>query len=446
MSVPAYESYRDSGVEWLGVVPSHWKVTRLKTLFEVKKRIVGCGGFEVFSITQRGFRVRDVESLEGQVAESYDNYQLVEPGDFAMNSMDLLTGGVDIAQSVGVTSPDYRVASMRAGAGVPSFFLYAFQNCYRRRIFYAFGQGASQLGRWRLSTDAFYQFNFPLPPATEQAALAAFLDRETGKIDALVEEQRRLIALLKEKRQAVISHAVTKGLNQSAPMKDSGVEWLGEVPAHWTVAPLKRFLSVLSGWAFPSSGFSANPADVRLLRGVNVGVGEIKWDEVVYWARQEGDGLEGWKLNEGDVVIGMDRPWISSGLRVARIGKSDLPCLLLQRVAALRPGPSVEAEYLPYLLQGEAFQHHCVPEMTGVSVPHISPTQIGDFLVAMPADVEQAEILQHVQQVETSSARLVSTAERAIELLQERRAALISAAVTGKIDVRGLAPAKADAA
>jgi len=282
-----------------------------------------------------------------------------------------------------------------------------------------------------------------LPPPAEQRQIAAFLDRETAKIDALVEEQRRLIDLLKEKRQAVISHAVTKGLDPTATMKDSGVQWLGEVPAHWRVGPLKRFVTVLSGFAFPSSGFVQREDAIRLLRGANVGVGSIRWSDVVYWQRRDGDGLDPWELSEGDLVLGMDRPWIADGLRIARVSAADLPCLLLQRVAALRPLAGLEADYLPWLLGGDAFHHHCVPDMTGVSVPHISPGQIGDFLVAMPPPEEQEAIAHDLAMASAREKGLVSEAEHAIGLLLERRAALISAAVTGKIDVRDTAAAQA---
>ena len=118
--------------------------------------------------------------------------------------------------------------------------MYLFQAGYKNKIFYAFGQGSSQLGRWRFPTEQFNSFKFPNPPFQEQKQIATFLDRETAKIDELIAEQKNLIELLKEKRQAVISHAVTKGLNPSAPMKNSGIEWLGEVPEHWEVKRLKH--------------------------------------------------------------------------------------------------------------------------------------------------------------------------------------------------------------
>src|ERR1039458_6653667 len=194
MSFPRYPTYKDSGAEWLGQVPEHWHTRRIRWLFEIQKQIAGELGFDVFSITQHGIKTRDLESNEGQLSMDYSKYQLVEVGDFAMNHMDLLTGGVDIALTRGVTSPDYRVVRLRDQALChDNYLLSVFQMCYRNHIFYAYGQGSSQLGRWRLPTDQFKDFLFPLPPKSEQTAIATFLDRETAKIDALVPEQQRLI-------------------------------------------------------------------------------------------------------------------------------------------------------------------------------------------------------------------------------------------------------------
>ena len=203
MSFPRYPEYKDSGVEWLGTVPVHWATQRCRFLFEIKKRIAGEEGYDILSITQQGIRVKDIDSNDGQLAQDYSKYQLVFPGDFAMNHMDLLTGYVDVATAAGVTSPDYRVFSLRgSGKDVARYFLYVFQNAYKQKILYAYGQGSSQLGRWRLPTDQFNDFLTPWPPVSEQSTITSFLDRETIKIDALVAEQEKLIDLLKEKRQA----------------------------------------------------------------------------------------------------------------------------------------------------------------------------------------------------------------------------------------------------
>ncbi|MBE8307091.1 restriction endonuclease subunit S, partial [Leptospira borgpetersenii serovar Ballum] len=170
----------------------------------------------------------------------------------------------------------------------------------------------------------------------------------------------------------------------------------------------------------------------------NIAVGRIRWDDVVYWPSQE--GLEQFSMRSGDIVLGMDRPWIADGLRIAQLSNDDTPCLLLQRVAALRANDALRPDHLIKLLMSEAFYHHCAPEMTGVSVPHISPAQVGDFVIAMPPPAEQREIELAVRTKTDQITALVAEAEAAIVLLQERRAALISAAVTGKIDVRGIVP------
>ncbi len=278
---------------------------------------------------------------------------------------------------------------------------------------------------------------FPAPPFDEQVSIAAFLDRETAKIDWLIEEQGRLIALLKEKRKAVISHSITKGLDPHAAMKDSGIEWFGEVPVHWRVAPLKRVANVIAGFAFSANAFSLDSDNWRLLRGINLSASGIRWnDDTVYWERSSGDGLDAWELKTGDIVLGMDRPWVGGGLRVAEITDEDLPCLLLQRVAAVRAECSAAQRFILHCLHHEAFYHHCAPEMTGVSVPHISGGQIEEFRMPLPPADEMDAIAQHIDDRAAELAALMEVAQSAISLLNERRAALISAAVTGKIDVR----------
>ncbi|MGF6465113.1 restriction endonuclease subunit S [Paraburkholderia youngii] len=276
----------------------------------------------------------------------------------------------------------------------------------------------------------------PVPSIDEQSTIAAFLDRETSKIDTLISEQERLLNLLGEKRQATIAHAVTRGLNRDVPMRNSGVAWLGDVPAHWGVRKAGSDCNVLSGLAFPSSGFSLNDSDVKLLRGANVGVGKLRWDDVVYWRREPNDGLDSFELRAGDIVLGMDRPWITDGLRVARVSEDDIPCLLLQRVAAIRPSTKLNADYLYFVLGAGYFFHHCSPEMTGVSVPHISPEQIRSFAIPIPPLDEQRAIAEFIAIECGKLDALGIEARLAIDLLKERRSALISAAVTGKIDVR----------
>ncbi|MBP7468773.1 MAG: restriction endonuclease subunit S [Thauera sp.] len=443
MSFPRYPEYKDSGVEWLGEVPGHWSLRPLWSLFRRTKR-TGFENEQLLSVYRDHGVVPKAsrDDNNNKPSDDLSTYQLVDVGDLAINKMKAWQGSVAVSEHRGIVSPAYFV--YEGTHSEDGRYLHHLMRSPRYvGACHALSKGI-RVNQWDL--DPTYHSRLPvlLPPKAEQACIAAFLDRETAKIDALVAEQQNLIALLKEKRQALISHAVTKGLDPDVPMKDSGVVWLGEVPAHWSVGKTGYYLAIVAGFAFSSAGFSLEQSDARLLRGINVGVGRIKWEEVVYWKRVVGDGLEPYELKVDDLVIGLDRPLIAEGVRIARISEADLPCLLLQRVAALHPRPSMHSAYIYYLLASDMFVAHFAPETTGVSVPHISPDQIGQFVIPIPPLPEQVEITDHVISESEKIEVLMCEAKASIELLQERRTALISAAVTGKIDVRHLAVATAD--
>ncbi|WP_082874821.1 restriction endonuclease subunit S [Burkholderia sp. MSMB1589WGS] len=443
MSLPTYRQYKDTAVEWLGEVPSHWEVLSIKRLSPVQRgaspRPIDDPKYFDDEGEYAWVRIADVSASNGVLTET--TQRLSEIG--ANLSVKLHPG--DLFVSIAGTVGKPCIAAIKAcihdgfvyfpNLNVPPHFLF--------RIFEA-GLCYSGLGKWgtqlNLNTDTIGSIKIALPPGDELSSILDFLDRETSKIDALIAEQEKLLILLAEKRQATISHAVTRGLNPDAPMKDSGVAWLGEVPAHWEVSKVGYDCNVLSGFAFPSAGFSLDDADVSLLRGVNVGVGTLRWNEVVYWNRVADDELDAYELRPGDIVLGMDRPWISEGLRVARVSENDTPCLLLQRVATIRPNTKLDADYLYYLFRAGYFFHHCAPEMTGVSVPHISPEQIRSFVVPVPPVNEQSDIVAFVEAECMKLDALDVEGRRSIDLLKERRSALIAAAVTGKIDVRNAVP------
>lgn len=451
MSLPRYPEYKDSGVEWLGEIPLHWDVSRLKRAASVFPSNV------------------DKKSNEDEVPVHLCNYtdvyynDTISPGmsfmpatataeqvnKFTLRAGDtIITKDSETADDIGVSAfvpadlpgvvCGYHLSMIRPTTGVDGAYVKRlFDTGFVRSSLAVRANGLTRVGLGQYALD---NLVVPLPPIDEQHAIATFLDRETAKIDALIAEQRRLLELLKEKRQAVISHAVTKGLNPDAPMKNSGVEWLGEVPAHWRVGRCQFYLEVLSGFAFPSARFTDSIEQTRLLRGINVGVSQIKWDETVYWERSAGDGLESFELKEGDLVIGMDRPLIGEGMRVAKLSADDVPCLLLQRVAALKLRDDVRVDYMQHLLASEMFVAHFAPETTGVSIPHLSPRQIAAYVIPVPPVHEQDALLTYLSAECARIDEMYECSERGIELLLERRSALVSAAVTGQVDVRSLAP------
>lgn len=228
----------DSGIGWLGEIPADWKVRKIKYLFDIHKRIAGKEGYDVLSVTQKGLRVKDIESGEGQLADDYSGYQLVYPGDFVMNHMDLLTGWVDCSDLHGVTSPDYRVFRPKSNMALDSrFYRFVFQYCYSGRVFFNLGNGVSGQGRWRLQTSAFNNFIVPFPPLSGQRRIADYLDEQCAAIDETKKTIEDEVGALRRLRAATIFKAVTKGLDDGAPMRDSGVEWIGEIPTTWEMVP-----------------------------------------------------------------------------------------------------------------------------------------------------------------------------------------------------------------
>ncbi|NRG47718.1 restriction endonuclease subunit S [Bacillus sp. CRN 9] len=200
---------KDSGVEWIGEIPEHWNILKMKYKFEIKKVIKPTENPNVLSMTQRGIKIKDLNDLGGQHALNYDKYQEVNVGDFVMNSMDLLTGFVDYSNIEGVTSPDYRVFRFITNTDSHDYYLRYFQVCYWNKIFYGHGQGVSNLGRWRLQADVFKEFPIPEPPYEEQIEIGHYIDEKVELINDLIEEIKNNIIHLKEYRKSLIYEVVT---------------------------------------------------------------------------------------------------------------------------------------------------------------------------------------------------------------------------------------------
>lgn len=200
---------KPSGVEWIGEVPINFSIQNIRSLFQIRKEVIGREPETVLSITQSGLKIKNVSENEGQMANSYANYQIVHIGDFAMNHMDLLTGGIGISKYEGVTSPDYRVFKIKKVSYIKKYFLYVFETYYRNKIFYAFGQGAANLGRWRLPAQNFYSIFIPVPSVKDQQQIADHLDKKCAEIDKLISVKQQKIEKLNEYKKSLIYEYVT---------------------------------------------------------------------------------------------------------------------------------------------------------------------------------------------------------------------------------------------
>jgi type I restriction enzyme S subunit len=439
MSVPAYPAYKDSGVEWLGEVPSHWEVNRLKRACVVfpsnvdKKSADGQKAVRLCNYTDVYYNdvIRaDMPFMEATATDEQIERFTLRRGD-TIFTKDSETAD-DIARSAyvpedmpGVVCGYHLSIARPLGATVGAFIKRFLDSAPARAYFQVKANGLTRVGLGQYAVD-----NVPiaLPPPAEQAAIAAFLDRETGKIDALVEEQRRLIALLKEKRQAVISHAVTKGLNPQAPLKPSGIDWLGEVPAHWQMRRFKHFLSERH---LRSVEGSEELLSVSAYTGVRPRREGLEVDD--HLSRAE--TLEGYKLcYSGDLVINIMLAW-NRGLGVARHDGMVSPAY-----AVFHFHGAAHPSFWDYYLRSDGAIGHFERHSTGIiqSRLRMYPETFLALSCAVPTIEEQAAIAAFLDRETGKIDALVEEAERGITLLQERRAALISAAVTGKIDVRGL--------
>lgn len=289
-----------------------------------------------------------------------------------------------------------------------------------------------------LSREVAYEARLPLPTVAEQRAIAAFLDRETAKIDALVAEQERLIALLAEKRRAVISHAVTKGLDPNAPMKDSGIAWLGEVPAHWEVSQMRRVVSKIEqGWSPLAEGRAAEASEFGVLKLSAVSRG-LFWQEENKAFGGELDGDKALEVRGGDLLI--TRANTPSLVGECCVVPQDVrgSLLLPDLIYRLSLSPTMDARFLCELLRSAIGRHQIQRDARGssMSMAKIAQEHIKSWVLLKPPLSEQNAIVAHLDRHNGKLDTLITEAERAITLLKERRAALISAAVTGKINVR----------
>ena len=448
MSFPRYPKYKDSGVEWLGQVPEHWAVLRLRRIL---REPLQYGANESADCEDRDLprfvRITDIDERGKLRDETFKSLPESDAGPFLLAAGDVLLArsGATVGKSF-LYSPEWGRACfagylIRARLDEDVCLALWFWYVCRSAAYWAHVSGSQiQATIQNVSAERYGELPVLLPPAGEQPAIVTFLDRETAKIGALVAEQERLIALLKEKRQAVISHAVTKGLNPDAPMKDSGVEWLGQVPAHWEVMPLKWVISSMEqGWSPQCEGFPAETDDewgVLKVGCVNGGVFN-KLENKVLPADLE--PVPSYALAQDDLLISRanTRELVGGAAVVERAYPRLMLCDKLYRLRFDRD--RVDPWFVCLYLGADAARGQIELSATGASASmvNISQSAIRDLLIPLPELTEQRRIVADVRRNTSGIERLIAEAESAITLLQERRTALISAAVTGQIDVRG---------
>lgn len=443
-----YPQYKESGVEWVGSYPKGWTITRVKFDSYVKAR-VGWHGLKSDDFTDEGPYLVTGSDFKGPEIRWENCYHC----DLARYEQDpyiqlseedlLITKDGTIGKVALVRGLDGK-ATLNSGV----FVVRPLRNKYTTKYYFwllqsnvfdgfvDFNKTGSTIVH--LYQDTFVNFKYAMPTYSEQLAIAKFLDHETAKIDALIEKQQRLIELLKEKRQAVISHAVTKGLNPNAPMKDSGVEWLGEVPAHWIVLQLRRVLVGMEQGKSPEC--DSRPADINewgVLKTGCVNNGAFNFNENKFLPEHIAPFSQ-FEVKNGDVLMSRASGSVDLIGSVAYVNNPREKLLLSDKIFRLRFEPSVHKIFFTRLMQSSYMRSNIKVEISGAEgmANNITKSSINSFRFALPPFEEQASIAQAIEEKLSTLDRLIQCSVSGIDLLQERRTALISAAVTGKIDVR----------
>jgi type I restriction enzyme S subunit len=444
MSASRYPKYRASGVEWLGDIPEHWKTSPLKAVSTHNDDVLDEAFPPDTIITYVDISsvdgidgIREKEPMPFSAAPSRARRR-VKDGDVIVSTVRTYLRAIAAVREPEenlIVSTGFAVIRPRTDVS-PEFLGFALLGAYFLEQVISRSTGISYPA---INASDLVAIQVVVPPRAEQNLIAAFLRRETAKTDMLVAEQRRLIELLKEKQQAVISHAVTKGLDPIVPTKPSGIEWLGDMPAHWGSHSLKHCAKV-GAKTFTDGDWIEAPyittEGVRLIQTGNVGIGRYKEQGFRFVSDETCKELQCTEVQPGDVLIcRLDGP----------VGRAcvvpDLGARMITSVdnAILKVADGVSAEFVVALLSSKPWLDwiDALCRVGGGFRLRVSRAQLGEIRVPIPPYDEQLAIARHVQARTHEAAALGAQAQRAIDLLQERRAALISAAVTGQIDVRG---------
>lgn len=417
---------KDSGVAWIGAVPSDYRTASIGSLFTIKKDIIGREPETVLSITQTGIRPKDLSSNEGQNASSYANYQIVNVGDFAMNHMDLLTGWIDISKYEGVTSPDYRVFTLNDKEMSADYFLRVFQYYYTDRVFFGFGQGVATLGRWRLPAINFKKIDVPVPPVLEQQRIVAAIDEKVGKVDSLIANVQAQIEKLKAYKQSVITEVVTKGLDPTVPMKDSGVEWIGAIPAHWGVTRIKNMFELRN-----ERNDEADLTKVNLI-SLYTDLGVVQHSDLTATTGNRAVTAEGYKIvRKNDIVVNIILCWMGA------VGMSQYDGVTSPAYDIYRPLKDTNSEYYHYLFRTNRFNGECYRYGRGIMMMRwrTYSTEFRAINIPCPPAEEQKKIVAHLNEKCNKIDQLIAIKQAKIEKLEQYKRSLIYEYVTGKKEV-----------
>lgn len=433
MKLEGYGEYKDSGQAWLGVIPAHWSVLPNRAIFtEVKDR--NHPDAEMLSVTITQGVIRQKKLLSGSSKKDSSNldksaYKLVSPGDIAYNKMRAWQGALGVSDLRGIISPAYVVMRPREQQNT-RYFHYLFRTPHFAKEAERWSYGITS-DMWSLRPEHFKVIYSPLPPSAEQAAIVRFLDHANRRLDKAIRAKRKLIALLNEQKQAIIHHAVTRGLDPNVPLKDSGIPWMGEIPAHWELTKLKHISPQITVGIVVQPARLYTSSGVPCLRSLNISSGKISTDDLVFISPESNQANKKSKLLQGDiVVVRTGRTGLAVVVNEAFHGANCIDLLIVRKSTRLI------SEYLLVYFQSSGAKTDIAYNSVGAIQAHYNTATLANLGIPLPNIHEQKEILQFIE-IELAPANAVITrTEREISLLREYKTRLTADVVTGKLDVR----------
>ena len=427
-----YPAYKPSGVDWLGDVPAHWGLLPGRACFTEKKvPNVGMKESTVLSLSYGRIVIRPPEKLRGLVPESFETYQIIDPGDIVVRSTDLQNDWnslrFGLSRHLGIITSAYMC--LNTGEDMSHDYGYLLLHAYDlKKVFYGLGSGLRQ----NLSWDDFKYLPCFVPPLAEQRAIVRYLDHADRRIQRYIQAKEKLIALLHEVRQATIHRAVTRGLDPDVPLKPSGVEWLGDVPAHWEVRRLRTVGQAIIGLTYSPQDVVDEEDGTFVLRASNISEGRIVYGDNVFVRCSVPDRLV---TQVGDILI-----CSRSGSR-ALIGKN-------ARINSASSGTTFGAfmtifrsaynDYLYHVFNSKLFEYQSGAFLTS-TINQLTLGILYNFKIPFPPLPEQKRIAAHLEEATVAIDAAIDTARRQVERMHEYRASLIAHVVTGKLDVRAAA-------
>jgi len=431
-----YEKYKDSGVDWIGEIPDHWKMLSNKYIFKLKKNQVGkkSADYELLSLTLKGIIKRDMENPEGKFPAEFDTYQEVKKGDFIFCLFDV----EETPRTVGLSDFD----GMITGA----YTVFTASEETDRKYLYYFYLNLDEKKRLKflykglrntIPKDSFFTFKTTFPPLSEQQTIATFLDDKTAKIDQTIANKQKEIELLKERRQILIQKAVTKGLDDTVPLKDSGVDWIGKIPEHWEVRKLRFDYNLSKGLTITKENltdegvFCLNYGEIHSKYGfeVNPIIHKLRCVSEEYLLTNSNS-----LLNEGDIVFADTSEDLEGSGNFTYLNSGETVFAGYHTVIA-RPKKNIESRFFAYEFDSPNFRNQVRTKMKGVKVFSITQSILKDLTLWIPPYEEQIEITDYLDIRTSKIDQVILLKQQEIEKLKEYKTVLIDNVVTGKVKI-----------